>query len=245
MNNHASENLPSQPLEPTPPCPNCGNAMVRRTVARGANQGDIFWGCPKFPKCRGRIFDTLTSSSGDTTSNHLIPPAAQEESVPVDVSKQGWKEKLGSAIGGMVAGVDKIQRWHLESNEPDAKGHWDKDQRRKVLKYIYNRDGGRCGLCAGDMKNTKGAQIEHIVPKVFAVFDIQDRGKAVEGTHYKSLLHKLDNLQVAHSYCNKRKGNTPEMGKWRHPSMPPLGVAVKIGADKKLTLPGQLLQDRR
>ncbi len=128
---------------------------------------------------------------------------------------------------------------------PWCQAHKKKGGGSKVLKYIYNRDGGRCGLCAGDMKNTKGAQIEHIVPKVFAVFDIQNRGKAVEGTHHKSLLHKLDNLQAAHSYCNKRKGNTPEMGKCRHPSMPPLGVAVKIGADEMLILSGQLLQDGR
>ena len=243
MNNQSSGGLP--PQLPIPSCPNCGNAMVRRTATRGANQGGMFWGCPKFPKCRGQISDTPTNSSGNAAVNHSMLPATQENPVPIDAKKQGWKAKLGSAVGGMVAGVNSMHRWYLESSEPDAKGHWDKDHHRKVLKYIYNRDSGRCGLCAGDMKNTKGAQIEHIVPKIFAVFDIQTQGKVVEGTQYKSLLHKLDNLQAAHSYCNKRKGNTPEMGKWRHPSMPSLGIAVKIGEDKMLALPSQLLQDTR
>ena len=160
----------------------------------------------------------------------------QSDSIAEEKKQQGWQDKLGSVFGKAVAGVYKIQRWSLESNEPDARGHWDKDNRRKVLKYIYNRDGGRCGLCAGDMKNVKGAQIEHIVPKVLAVFDIQSQGKAVKGTHYRSLLHKLDNLQASHSYCNKNKGNTPELAKWRHPSMPPLGVAISSD-DRKLVLP--------
>ena len=93
-----------------------------------------------------------------------------------------------------------------------------------MLSYIHTRDGGRCGLCAGETKQ-KGAQIEHIVPKVFAVFDVGRGGKAEPGTRYKSRLHKIDNLQAAHTYCNKRKGNTPEVDKWRHPAMPPLPVA--------------------
>lgn len=58
-----------------------------------------------------------------------------------------------------------------------------------------------------------------------AVFDVRRGGKAEPGTHWKSRLHKLDNLQIAHTYCNKRKGNTPEVKKWRHPAMPQLTVA--------------------
>ena len=63
------------------------------------------------------------------------------------------------------------------------------------------------------------------MPKVFAVFDVHKGGRAVVGTRHKSRLHKLDNLQAAHSYCNKRKGNTDMVAKWRHPSMSALPVA--------------------
>jgi len=59
------------------------------------------------------------------------------------------------------------------------------------------------GCCAGEMK-LKGAQIEHVVPKVFAVFDVRKGGKAEPGTRYTSRLHKIDNLQAAHTYCNRR-----------------------------------------
>ena len=138
---------------------------------------------------------------------------------------RGWQARVLTAVGTVVETVDKVQRWQLESDEPDATGKWkDKEHRKKVLRYVWKRDGRRCGLCAGEMK-FEGAHIEHIVPKVFAVFDIRKGGKAVEGTRYKSRLHKLDNLQAAHTYCNRRKGNTTGVSKWRHPNMPALTVA--------------------
>jgi len=36
-----------------PLCPQCGADMVRRVARRGANAGGAFWGCSKFPACRG------------------------------------------------------------------------------------------------------------------------------------------------------------------------------------------------
>jgi restriction system protein len=34
-------------------CPVCSSAMVRRTARQGANAGNQFWGCSRFPACRG------------------------------------------------------------------------------------------------------------------------------------------------------------------------------------------------
>ncbi len=34
-------------------CPECSAAMVRRVAKRGPNKGNSFWGCSKFPGCRG------------------------------------------------------------------------------------------------------------------------------------------------------------------------------------------------
>lgn len=34
-------------------CPVCQNPMVMRTARRGKNAGNSFWGCSRFPKCRG------------------------------------------------------------------------------------------------------------------------------------------------------------------------------------------------
>jgi hypothetical protein len=34
-------------------CPVCGSSMVLRTAETGNNPGEKFWGCSRFPKCRG------------------------------------------------------------------------------------------------------------------------------------------------------------------------------------------------
>lgn len=36
-----------------PVCPICGSPMVRRTARRGANSGREFWGCSRYPACKG------------------------------------------------------------------------------------------------------------------------------------------------------------------------------------------------
>ncbi len=38
-------------IEPT--CPQCVSSMVKRTAHKGGNVGGEFWGCSKFPTCRG------------------------------------------------------------------------------------------------------------------------------------------------------------------------------------------------
>jgi len=34
-------------------CPRCGSAMVKRVAKQGAERGNAFWGCSRFPTCRG------------------------------------------------------------------------------------------------------------------------------------------------------------------------------------------------
>ncbi|OLU32834.1 helix-hairpin-helix domain-containing protein [Pseudomonas sp. PA27(2017)] len=34
-------------------CPSCGASMVRRTARKGKNAGNQFWGCSKYPACKG------------------------------------------------------------------------------------------------------------------------------------------------------------------------------------------------
>ena len=196
-----------------PDCPRCRTEMVRRTTRKGPNQGQQFWGCPRFPRCRGTIADTPPSDPVDSTT-------PETSTAPTS----GVRGRLAAAAGKIVEAVDNAQRRTLEADEPDATGRWDPEHRRKVLRWVYDRDGGRCGLCAGEMK-LDGAVIEHIAPKIFAVFDVR-KGSAEPGTRYTSRLHKMDNLQAAHTYCNKRKGNSPKVKEWRHPAMSPLPVAV-------------------
>ena len=213
---------PAQASEPVPDCPKCARPMVRRTARRGANVGREFWGCPEFPRCRGIVQDQPPVDA----------PVDEDAAAPVQRAQDNAEEAIAPDAGDKPRGfltkvaraVDKGHRWYLERDEPDAAGRWDDDHRRSRLRYVHDRDGGRCGICTAQMK-IKGAQIEHVVPKVFVLFDVGKNGKAEPGTQYKSRLHKIDNLQAAHTYCNKRKGNTPEVVKWRHPAMPPLTVA--------------------
>nr|WP_245218064.1 topoisomerase DNA-binding C4 zinc finger domain-containing protein [Ruegeria sp. HKCCE3926] len=44
---------PSMSKPTTPNCPACGSRMVRRTAKKGPNAGNKFWGCSRFPRCRG------------------------------------------------------------------------------------------------------------------------------------------------------------------------------------------------
>ena len=36
-------------------CPKCGSSMVLREAKKGKNLGDKFWGCSRFPKCKGVV----------------------------------------------------------------------------------------------------------------------------------------------------------------------------------------------
>lgn len=36
-----------------PACPSCGAAMVRRVAKKGVNSGREFWGCSRYPACKG------------------------------------------------------------------------------------------------------------------------------------------------------------------------------------------------
>ena len=212
----------AQASEPVPDCPKCGRPMVRRTARRGANAGSEFWGCSEYPRCRGIV---QHQPPVDAPADEDAPaPDLEAQDNAEEASAPDAGDKPRGFLTKVVKAIDKGHRWYLESDEPDATGRWDDAHRRRMLSYVYERDGGRCGLCAGETK-IKGAQIEHVVPKVFVLFDVGKGGKAEPGTQYKSRLHKIDNLQAAHTYCNKRKGNTPDVDKWRHPAMPPLTVA--------------------
>ena len=160
-------------------------------------------------------------------------PEVPRRGPPRKFSRRFWggherrrlRDKIAAAAIGTAKTADKIRRSMLESEEPDASGRWRKEHRNKMLRYVHERDDGRCGVC-GAGTHIEAAHLEHIVPKLFAFFDISKTDKAVQGTRYKSLLHKLDNLQASHTCCNKNKGNMADVTRWRHPTMPPLALAL-------------------
>jgi restriction system protein len=52
--NHVKE-IVAEEETTDPVCPKCGADMVLRTAMKGDNAGNQFWGCSKFPKCRGIV----------------------------------------------------------------------------------------------------------------------------------------------------------------------------------------------
>lgn len=51
---NAGQVIVPQPAEDTSPaCPKCGSAMVQRVAQKGSQAGNRFWGCMRFPACRG------------------------------------------------------------------------------------------------------------------------------------------------------------------------------------------------
>lgn len=49
-----NEPIPAPPIQRSSPrCPKCGSEMILRTAKQGSNQGGKFWGCSKYPDCRG------------------------------------------------------------------------------------------------------------------------------------------------------------------------------------------------
>lgn len=48
-----SSQVPQSPRAESPVCPKCESRMVRRKATKGANAGGEFWGCPRFPACKG------------------------------------------------------------------------------------------------------------------------------------------------------------------------------------------------
>ncbi len=174
--------------------------MVRRTATKGPNKGSEFWGCLRFPKCKETVYDD-------------------------DKPKKQLVSNRDPANNNMNAG-NRSRNQDPAPNEPDAAGRWTPNERREVLRHLYERDGGRCGICGAEVP-LEIAQVEHVVPRVFAYFSVRKGGKADKsGGYYKSKMHGYDNLQVAHPHCNKHKGNKAAVKEWRHSKMPPLVVAI-------------------
>lgn len=52
---NAAQQVSSPQTLTVPVCPKCGSAMILRTAKKGANAGSQFWGCRRYPECRGII----------------------------------------------------------------------------------------------------------------------------------------------------------------------------------------------
>jgi YVTN family beta-propeller protein len=78
-----------------PRCPRCGEPMIVRVAGRGQDRGQQFWGCPRFPTCRGAL-----PLAGPVAATQLAPtPSGQ---VPPTRPRSGISRRLVGALIVMV-----------------------------------------------------------------------------------------------------------------------------------------------
>ena len=85
----------------TPTCPKCDIRMVLRTVSKGKNTGDQFWGCSNFPSCHQKLHlkrshskekkkDDFVNRFFDIPENLSSNPAGFNDSSESSKSSEGW-----------------------------------------------------------------------------------------------------------------------------------------------------------
>lgn len=121
----------------------------------------------------------------ELSADHL---AKLYEQVSWPVPPNRWLY-LGTASGGGPLAAMESRGWHewywQRGRRPDRREAISKWLRAAVIK----RDGMVCGLCGDAVLEMAAVHIDHIMP-------VSLGGETT-----------LDNLQVAHAFCNMSKGN--------------------------------------
>jgi four helix bundle suffix protein len=53
IKDRSDQSDPTDPTQQIPKCPQCGGLMALRTARQGKGEGNQFWGCTKYPNCKG------------------------------------------------------------------------------------------------------------------------------------------------------------------------------------------------
>ena len=89
-----------------PNCPKCGSRMVLRTVRQGGRAGKQFYGCSKFPSCRG------TQNVGSSRPKSSKPRTTTKSGKPASSKVQSAVESVSSVIPTQP--VDPVLRQKVE-----------------------------------------------------------------------------------------------------------------------------------
>lgn len=99
---------------PVPDCPQCGSLMKLREARTGPNQGNRFWGCSDYPRCRGTLEvgeDAVGESLPDSAGLALGPVRElkrEPAQTPVDPLPVSWR---AAAPDGFLAEYADIGAW--------------------------------------------------------------------------------------------------------------------------------------
>lgn len=76
-------------MDVAPKCPRCGSRMVLRTARQGPNAGNRFWGCSRYPACKGTVeaSEPQSESVGGASTGSVSPrlPPLGRRVFPVEV----------------------------------------------------------------------------------------------------------------------------------------------------------------
>lgn len=86
-------------------CPVCGSRMVRRTARTGERAGRDFWGCSRFPSCRGTV--NIAEEGGSSVIAN-DGPAFRRRQVWADFGTRGSWTSFYAPAGGRLRAWDPL-----------------------------------------------------------------------------------------------------------------------------------------
>jgi len=89
---------PGLPPYRAPRCPRCGEPLVIRTTRRGPTRGTRFWGCPRYPACRGIVPMTALAATATQPWMGAPPSSTPQPQAGHDVRSAGRRIRTRAGV---------------------------------------------------------------------------------------------------------------------------------------------------
>ena len=139
-------------IEPVPLCYRCQSPMEVRTRRQEPKAGTKFLGCSSWPITKCDFTLSLLGEGSEGEGGGRAFSVLSEDEFHARLPQPTQRRRISRARAKLFEWLHKMHRRRLESDEPDATGAWEPKHRRSVVRYVHDRDGGRCGLCGAKMK---------------------------------------------------------------------------------------------
>jgi ATP-dependent DNA helicase RecQ len=120
--------------ETTARCPECDSPMVQRTARRGRNKGEQFWGCSRYPNCRGTRDLAEPQGSPGSEQSQQAPGPGSPARPPVDLGlpvtfiagpdAPGRQCAFFQSAALPASIVDAVERQDIDLGEVARFAHW-------------------------------------------------------------------------------------------------------------------------
>ena len=134
-----------------PLCPVCSGAMQLRTARRGRNAGGQFYGCLKYPNCKGTVDASGVAGPTDGYSEyprHVAGPATSPFELPREVvvapRHAGWQARVFQSAALPSSFVSAVHENDTERSVVRNFAHWRLDypfpkdaDRNRVLESVF------------------------------------------------------------------------------------------------------------